>query len=122
MAAEPEALRGLERPRIDEWLLAHVSGAQPPFAFQLIAAGGSNLTYRFEDARGVVRVLRRPPAKSGLATAHDMQREWRVLRALGEPPWGEQPLQAPLQLPEVEAHRAVVEGLRRPLRVGGRWR
>ncbi len=88
MAAEPEALRGLERPRIDEWLLAHVSGAQPPFTFQLIAAGGSNLTYRFEDARGVVRVLRRPPAKSGLATAHDMQREWRVLRALGEHPTG----------------------------------
>lgn len=88
MAAEPETLRGLERPQLDAWLAAHVPDAEPPFAFQLIAAGGSNLTYRMEDARGRVRVLRRPPAKSGLATAHDMQREWRVLRALGEHPTG----------------------------------
>ena len=85
---EPDTLRGLERPRLDEWLAAHLPQAEPPFAYRLIAAGGSNLTYRMEDARGVVRVLRRPPAKSGLATAHDMQREWRVLRALGEHPTG----------------------------------
>jgi len=88
MRAEPDTLRGLERPRLDEWLAAHLPDAAPPFSFRLIAAGGSNLTYRMEDARGVVRVLRRPPAKSGLATAHDMQREWRVLRALGEHPTG----------------------------------
>ena len=88
MAAEPETLRGLERPRLDEWLAAHLPDAAPPFSFRLIAAGGSNLTYRMEDAHGVLRVLRRPPAKSGLATAHDMQREWRVLRALGEHPTG----------------------------------
>ncbi len=81
---EPDALRGLERPRLDDWLAVHLPQTEPPFAFRLIAAGGSNLTYRMEDARGEVRVLRRPPAKSGLATAHDMQREWRVLRALGE--------------------------------------
>ena len=84
MAVEPDTLRGLERPRIDDWLAAHVADAKPPFVFELIAAGGSNLTYRFTDARGIARVLRRPPARSGLATAHDMQREWRVLRALGE--------------------------------------
>lgn len=84
MAAEPETLRGLDRPRVDDWLAAHLPDAEPPFFFQLIAAGGSNLSYRLEDARGTVRVLRRPPARSGLATAHDMQREWRILRALGE--------------------------------------
>jgi aminoglycoside phosphotransferase (APT) family kinase protein len=77
-------LRGLQRPRLDEWLAAHLAGAEPPFSFRLIAAGGSNLTYRVEDATGHACVLRRPPASSGLATAHDMQREWRVLRALGE--------------------------------------
>ena len=81
-------LRGIERPRIDEWLAAQVGGAEPPFDFRLIAAGGSNLSYRVHDARGGVFVLRRPPVKSGLATAHDMQREWRILRALGERPTG----------------------------------
>ena len=75
-------LRGLQRPLLDEWLEAQLAGARPPFAFELIAAGGSNLTYRVTDAAGAVCVLRRPPAGSGLATAHDMQREWRVLRAL----------------------------------------
>ena len=59
MAAEPETLRGLERPRLDEWLAAHLPDAAPPFSFRLIAAGGSNLTYRMEDAHGVLRVLRR---------------------------------------------------------------
>jgi aminoglycoside phosphotransferase (APT) family kinase protein len=81
--SEAQTLRGLQRPRLDEWLAANLAGAQPPFSFQLIAAGGSNLTYRVEDAAGSVLVLRRPPAREGLATAHDMQREWRVLRALG---------------------------------------
>ena len=79
-----DGLRGIERPRLDEWLAANLAGARAPFGFRLIAAGGSNLTYRVEDAGARVYVLRRPPAKTGLATAHDMQREWRVLRALGE--------------------------------------
>ena len=79
-------MKGIERPRLDDWLGASVSGARPPFSFELIAAGGSNLTYRVRDAAGNSCALRRPPAKSGLATAHDMRREWRVLKALGEHP------------------------------------
>ena len=77
-------LRGLERPRLDEWLATNLPGFAPPYAFELIAAGGSNLTYRLVDAMGAVAVLRRPPARTGLATAHDMQREWSVMRALGD--------------------------------------
>jgi aminoglycoside phosphotransferase (APT) family kinase protein len=81
---QEQPLRGLERPRLDEWLAGNVAGVRPPFVFSLVAAGGSNLSYRVEDAAGRVFVLRRPPARGGLATAHDMQREWRVMRALGE--------------------------------------
>ncbi len=42
--------------------------------FTLIPAGGSNLTYRVEDAAGQVWALRRPPVTAVLATAHDVDR------------------------------------------------
>jgi aminoglycoside phosphotransferase (APT) family kinase protein len=49
----------------------------------LIPAGGSNLTYRVDDAGGRAWALRRPPVTAVLATAHDVDREWRILDALG---------------------------------------
>ncbi len=75
--------RGIDTARVSEWVEAHVTGARAPFVFRLIAAGGSNLTYLLEDARGVRRILRRPPSSAALATAHDMHREWRIMSALG---------------------------------------
>ena len=47
----------------------------------LISGGKSNLTYRVACDAGEV-VLRRPPLGHVLPTAHDMVREYRVLRAL----------------------------------------
>lgn len=76
--------KGLDLARLEPWLSAHVPGARAPFEFELIAAGGSNLTYRFTDAVGAVRVLRRPPVRGQIATAHDMLREYRIMHALGE--------------------------------------
>ena len=66
-----------------QWLAGHVDGCTPPFGFDLIAAGGSNLTYRVTDAGGHTWALRRPPVTAVLATAHDMGREWRIIEALG---------------------------------------
>lgn len=74
----------LDLDALSPWLLANVSGAVEPFMAELIAAGGSNLTYRLVDGAGTTRVLRRPPGASGLPTAHDMDREWRIMSALGE--------------------------------------
>ncbi len=48
---------------------------------ELIAGGRSNLTYTVEDGRSRW-VVRRPPLGHVLATAHDMSREVRVIRAL----------------------------------------
>ena len=48
---------------------------------RLIAGGRSNLTYRLDLDGGEV-VLRRPPLGHVLPTAHDMNREYRVLSAL----------------------------------------
>ncbi|WP_290055925.1 phosphotransferase family protein [Amycolatopsis solani] len=52
-----------------------------PLRVELLAGGRSNLTYLLSD--GTSRwVLRRPPLGHVLATAHDMHREFRLLRAL----------------------------------------
>jgi aminoglycoside phosphotransferase (APT) family kinase protein len=76
-------LLGIDAGRVTGWLEREVEGARGPFEFVLIAAGGSNLTYRVTDAAGRVYALRRPPVTARIATAHDMSREWRILRALG---------------------------------------
>ena len=80
--APAEKLPGLEVANVDPWFEEHVDGAQPPFTYSLIAAGGSNLTFRVTDARGTSWALRRPPVTAVLATAHDMDREWRIIDAL----------------------------------------
>lgn len=76
-------LKGIDRKRVSAWLTEHVADSQPPFDFELIAAGGSNLTYRVTDAAGAAHVLRRPPVTGRIATAHDMAREYRIIAALG---------------------------------------
>jgi len=52
-----------------------------PLGATLIAGGRSNLTYALEGTSQPL-VLRRPPLGHVQATAHDMQREFRVISAL----------------------------------------
>lgn len=54
---------------------------QGPLRVELLSGGRSNLTYLLTDGHGRW-VLRRPPLGHVLATAHDMGREFRMLRAL----------------------------------------
>jgi aminoglycoside phosphotransferase (APT) family kinase protein len=74
--------RGIEPDHVDAWIAANVAGAAAPFTYELIAAGGSNLTFRVTDASGEQWALRRPPVGHALPTAHDMSREWKVMAAL----------------------------------------
>lgn len=75
---------GIDVAPVTAWLAANVADSAPPFTFDLIAAGGSNLTFRLFDSESRQWALRRPPVGSALATAHDMDREWRIMAALGE--------------------------------------
>jgi aminoglycoside phosphotransferase (APT) family kinase protein len=77
------AVEGIEAEATTAWLVAHVDGVTPPFRFEPIAGGRSNLTYRVGDAAGRDLVLRRPPLGNILSTAHDMGREHRLISALG---------------------------------------
>ena len=77
-----EGPRGLNVDAVSEWLASAVARLDPPFEFDLIAAGGSNLTYDVRSSNGNRVALRRPPEGSTLATAHDTDREYRVMSAL----------------------------------------
>ena len=59
---------------------------RPPFQYRLITGGRSNLTFAVTDAAGRRFVLRRPPMGPILATAHDVAREYRLVKALGGTP------------------------------------
>jgi aminoglycoside phosphotransferase (APT) family kinase protein len=55
---------------------------EPPLELTRVGEGQSNLTYSVRDASGRTIVLRRPPTGDILPSAHDMAREYRVLRGL----------------------------------------
>jgi aminoglycoside phosphotransferase (APT) family kinase protein len=77
------AVEGIVRDGVTTWMSSAIEGAEPPFSFELIAGGRSNLTYRVTDRAGTSFALRRPPVSHVLPTAHDMKREHTVITALG---------------------------------------
>lgn len=77
---------GIDVDRVTRWFTTAAPEASPPLKFGLIAGGHSNLTYRVTDTAGRSWVLRRPPTGQVLATAHDMEREHRIISALAGTP------------------------------------
>ncbi|MCK5890192.1 phosphotransferase family protein [Aeromicrobium sp.] len=75
---------GLDLDAVGGWLAREVPGLLgEPLTASLITGGKSNLTYRVTDGATEV-VVRRPPLGHVLATAHDMGREYRVMKALAD--------------------------------------
>ncbi len=73
---------GIRTAAVGRWLETNVDGARGPFRFETIAGGHSNLTFKVTSADGDRYVLRRPPLGHVLASAHDMGREYRIIRGL----------------------------------------
>lgn len=69
--------------RVERFLAEHVSGFRGPLAAERFAGGQSNPTYRLRAASGEY-VLRRKPPGPLLPSAHAVDREFRVLRALAQ--------------------------------------
>jgi aminoglycoside phosphotransferase (APT) family kinase protein len=67
--------------RLEAWLDAHVEGFRGPLAAERFAGGQSNPTYRLAAFSGQY-VLRRKPPGPLLPSAHAVDREFRVMRAL----------------------------------------
>jgi aminoglycoside phosphotransferase (APT) family kinase protein len=65
----------------DAWAAAHVEGFRGPSKAAKFATGQSNPTYLVEAASGRYVLRRKPPGKL-LKSAHMIEREFRVLRAL----------------------------------------
>jgi aminoglycoside phosphotransferase (APT) family kinase protein len=82
-AGPEEEVEGIDVAAVGAWFIDNIAGAEPPFHFELIAGGRSNLTYRVTDGAARSYALRRPPRSHVLPTAHDMTREYRVISALG---------------------------------------
>jgi aminoglycoside phosphotransferase (APT) family kinase protein len=66
---------------VDAWLAAHVEGYRAPSAAKKFATGQSNPTYLLEATSGRYVLRRKPPGKL-LKSAHLIEREFRVLKAL----------------------------------------
>src|SRR3954453_23184599 len=67
--------------RLAAWLRGHVEGYRGPVAAERFAGGQSNPSYRLAAAPGQY-VLRRKPSGPLLPSAHAVDREFRVMRAL----------------------------------------
>jgi len=79
--AHDPLLAGLDLPALQKYFETHVPETQGPLTAQLIQGGRSNLTYRVSDGTGRW-VVRRPPLGFLTPSAHNMEREYRVMAAL----------------------------------------
>ena len=66
---------------LDAWASAHVEGWRGPSRVTKFPTGQSNPTYLVETAGGRYVLRRKPPGKL-LKSAHMIEREFRVLKAL----------------------------------------
>ena len=67
--------------RLENWMGEHVEGFRGPLAAEQFEGGQSNPTYRLRSGAGSY-VLRRKPLGLLLPSAHQVDREYRVIRAL----------------------------------------
>jgi len=67
--------------RLAAWMASNVDGFQGPLSVRQFRGGQSNPTYRLESP-GAAYVLRRKPPGKLLASAHAVDREFRVISAL----------------------------------------
>lgn len=82
MSTSSATVPGLDIHRLRAWLSEACPGRfDGDLRADLITGGRSNLTYRLQVG-DTTCILRRPPLGHVLATAHDMSREYTVMRAL----------------------------------------
>lgn len=74
-------MSGLDRAALEAWLAAHLPGVSGPVEIEKFSGGQSNPTYRLRTP-GARYVLRRKPPGVLLKSAHAVEREHRVQRAL----------------------------------------
>lgn len=76
------APEGIDERNVTAWFEGHVDEVTPPLTFDVVEGGRSNLTFVVSDTDGRHWVLRRPPLRGVLPSAHDMGREHRIISSL----------------------------------------
>ena len=71
----------LDEQRLGSYLERHISGFRPPFSVRQFSGGQSNPTYLIEASGGQF-VLRKKPPGTLLPSAHQVEREYRIAKAL----------------------------------------
>jgi aminoglycoside phosphotransferase (APT) family kinase protein len=71
-----------ETARLEAWMRENVAGYRGPVTVEQYGGGQSNPTYRLSAPSGRYVLRRKPPGKL-LASAHAVDREYRVITALG---------------------------------------
>lgn len=70
---------------LDIWMARNVAGYRGPLSLHRLSGGQSNPTWRVDAASGQY-VLRQKPVGAVLPSAHQVDREYRVMKALAETP------------------------------------
>ncbi|QYK12012.1 phosphotransferase family protein [Shewanella rhizosphaerae] len=77
------AVENLDLDTLQPYLEAHVAGFKGPMRVEKFAGGQSNPTFKLTTASGTYVLRRQPPGKL-LKSAHAVDREYRVLKALAD--------------------------------------
>ncbi|KIW05092.1 uncharacterized protein PV09_03649 [Verruconis gallopava] len=73
----------IDIPSLETYIIQHVPHIQPPLQIEQFRFGFSNPTYQLTDANGARFVMRKkPPGASFNKSAHQIEREFRILEAL----------------------------------------
>ena len=75
-----EEIIGYDVEAVESWINENTEGLEPPFEWVQLEGGHSNLTYALTDPNGSRAVVRRPPMGELLPKAHDMGREFSIIR------------------------------------------
>ncbi|MDB5702391.1 MAG: phosphotransferase enzyme family protein [Sphingomonadales bacterium] len=79
----PPAHLALDLDTLTEYLRLRIPGLRGPLSAEKFTGGQSNPTYRIVGITGPAYVLRRKPPGKLVASAHQIDREYRVLEAVG---------------------------------------
>ncbi len=71
-----------DEPALEAWMQTNVDGFRGPIRVSQFKGGQSNPTYRIDSASGAYVLRRKPPGRL-LPGAHAVEREYRVIAALG---------------------------------------
>src|SRR5476651_923851 len=73
-----------DQARLVDYMKAHVDGFRGPVSVLQFEGGQSNPTFHVSDGAGRMYVLRKKPPGKLLPSAHQVDREYRVIKALSD--------------------------------------